>query len=338
MKVIFKTLFGSHLYGLDTPQSDKDYKAIAVPDGKDILLQKAFKVLNETTKPKGRIKNTNDDTDLEIFSLHQFIKLCKEGQTVALDMLFAPEEFWLSSTGEWRFIQKHRNKLLHKKATAFVGYCQVQAAKYGIKGSRMGAVRKARDFMSKYVDCVAGDNGPLRLIHIWDDLEKSLGGIEHIKFIKTLTPAADTHMKEIETIEICNRKIQAGVKCKHAHQMLSAMFDKYGERARKAETNEGIDWKAVSHAFRVCYEAKELMTTGFITFPLKERKFILKVKTGALEYKGLSESLEEEIEQVKKLSERNDFLPAEADAKFWENFLLKTYRSACNQNDISAEQ
>ncbi len=31
MNIIFKTLFGSHLYGTDTPESDYDEKGIFMP-------------------------------------------------------------------------------------------------------------------------------------------------------------------------------------------------------------------------------------------------------------------------------------------------------------------
>lgn len=35
--VVYMT-FGSHLYGLDTPMSDKDYKGVCLPDTKSLLL------------------------------------------------------------------------------------------------------------------------------------------------------------------------------------------------------------------------------------------------------------------------------------------------------------
>jgi len=36
--VVVELLFGSHLYGLNTPESDKDYKGIVLPTAEDILL------------------------------------------------------------------------------------------------------------------------------------------------------------------------------------------------------------------------------------------------------------------------------------------------------------
>ena len=37
-KVVFKCIFGSHLYGLNTEDSDKDFKGIFIPSFEDIVL------------------------------------------------------------------------------------------------------------------------------------------------------------------------------------------------------------------------------------------------------------------------------------------------------------
>ena len=132
---MFLTVFGSHLYGTNTPSSDKDFKGIGIPLADDIVMQRAFRSTHHSTKKAGQLKNDPGDIELETFSLHQFIKLCDEGQTVALDMLFAPKDLWLVTSPEWEFIVANRDKLIHRKATAFIGYCMTQAAKYGVKGS-----------------------------------------------------------------------------------------------------------------------------------------------------------------------------------------------------------
>ncbi|QQV91959.1 hypothetical protein vBKpMFBKp34_100 [Klebsiella phage vB_KpM_FBKp34] len=61
-KIVMETIFGSHLYGLNTPNSDTDYKGIFIPDAKDILLGKAPKTIQSSTGDK-HSKNTKDDID-----------------------------------------------------------------------------------------------------------------------------------------------------------------------------------------------------------------------------------------------------------------------------------
>ncbi len=50
MKILFKTLFGSHLYGTDTEKSDKDYKGIFIAPLSEIILKKDRHVIYESTK------------------------------------------------------------------------------------------------------------------------------------------------------------------------------------------------------------------------------------------------------------------------------------------------
>jgi predicted nucleotidyltransferase len=40
MDLIVAMRFGSHLYGTATPQSDLDYKAVYLPEARDILVQR----------------------------------------------------------------------------------------------------------------------------------------------------------------------------------------------------------------------------------------------------------------------------------------------------------
>lgn len=91
MNKIIEIKFGSHLYGTNTENSDTDYKGIYLPTAKEICLN-SYKKTICTIRPKqvGE-RNTKDDTDVEFFSLDQFMKLLCEGQTIALDMLFSPE-------------------------------------------------------------------------------------------------------------------------------------------------------------------------------------------------------------------------------------------------------
>lgn len=327
MRIIFKTLFGSHLYGLNTPKSDKDYKAIGIPDAEDILLQRAFKSKHENTKPSGQLKNTAEDTDTEIYSLHQFIKLCDEGQTVALDMLFSTRDKWVTTSAEWEFIIDHRARLIHKDATSFVGYCQTQAAKYGIKGSRINAVKKV---ISTIEDLSNPDlRESSKLSGFFNGLVEILEHEEHISFIEMESPGLLGKTKKIRGIEVSGKKLQESITVQYALDVLNTINNNYGERARLAAANEGIDWKAVSHALRVCFEAQELLRCSTVTFPLEQREFLLEVKAGRIPYVQVAERLERELAIVKEL-EAKSLLPDSIDKDFWERFIIDTYREEIN--------
>lgn len=82
MKLIVKMKFGSHLYGTSTEDSDVDYKGIFLPGKREILLNHIPKCRSFSTG-NDLVKNSPDDVDEEIYSLHYFIELACDGQTVA---------------------------------------------------------------------------------------------------------------------------------------------------------------------------------------------------------------------------------------------------------------
>ena len=133
MNLIVKMKFGAHLYGTATSDSDDDYKGIFMPTKDEVLLCRIPKSHSHSTG-KEESKNTKDDIDFEIYSFHYFIKLACDGQTVAMDMLHAPEEMILQSSNIWKEILKNRHTFYTKNLKSFIDYARRQASKYGIKG------------------------------------------------------------------------------------------------------------------------------------------------------------------------------------------------------------
>jgi predicted nucleotidyltransferase len=72
LNLIVKMVFGSHLYGTATENSDTDYKGVYLPTEKEILLNRVPKSYNYKTGD-GVTKNTKDDIDVEFF--HSIILL-----------------------------------------------------------------------------------------------------------------------------------------------------------------------------------------------------------------------------------------------------------------------
>lgn len=292
MTTVCKIKFGSHLYGTNTPASDTDYKSVHIPPADDILLQRVQRnVANKREKAPGE-KNTTEDVDDTSYSLDYFLELLASGQTVAIDMLFAPQPE--ITTPLWQHIQANSSRLLTKQATVFLGYCRKQANKYGIKGSRVAAARAASEGFK----------------WLYDVHPQSKVG-EHKEPIEALIRANPDHMTIVvyedekkgktETyFEVCNRKVPFTASVKLAAEIFTKIFENYGDRARLAESNDGIDWKALSHAVRVGEEAIELMATGKITFPLRNRDHILAIKQGKVPFAEVSKEIEDLLDTVEK--------------------------------------
>ena len=88
-----------------------------------------------------------------------------------------------------------------------------------------------------------------------------------------------------------------------------------------AAINEGIDWKAVSHALRAVYQVKSIFTEGTIIFPLPEAEFLKQVKAGDLQYTDIAPILEDGAAELRVLRDASDF-PEEVDKEYWEEFLV----------------
>lgn len=316
--IVVRIEFGSHLYGTNTSSSDHDYKSVYIPSASDILLQRVKGSLGHKVKRFERDKNAPEDTDDEMYSLQRYISLLAEGQTVTIDMLFTPKPLIISAL--WEEIRANKDLLLTKRSAAFVGYCRTQANKYGIKGSRVAAAKDAAEFFKTHYDRL----GSTAKLHEIADLLPSIIG-EHTKVVELETTPGNR-----ETfVDCCNRKVSLGNTVKAAYEIYARIYDNYGKRAKLAQTNEGIDWKALSHAVRVANEALELLATANVTFPLPNAAHILDIKRGAIPYDEVASEIERLLEEVESASEVSS-LREEADQEFIDALICRVHREAIN--------
>lgn len=302
--------FGSHLYGTNTPSSDTDYKGVFMPNLRDVILQRVPKSRSHSTG-NDRTRNTPTDRDEEVYSLHYFLRLAGKGETVAIDMLHCPERMLLGTSEEWRFLRAHRSRFYTRSMRAYVGYAMKQAAKYGVKGSRLSDCERVVTFLAS---APAG----AKLADVWEELPAG----EHIrKYAEPAATQADNRM-----YEVCSRKVPATCGAEYAREVFGKFYENYGARARQAAASEGIDWKAISHAFRGGFQLREIFLTGDLRYPLGEREFLKRVKAGDLHYArdGVGGMLDDLMCEVQVLSAASN-LPDEVDMEFWDGWLTSLY-------------
>lgn len=315
MKILFKTKFGSHLYGTDTPKSDLDYKGIFLASIRDIVLKKDKHVFYDSTKKSNAgYRNSPDDIDMEFKELREFIREAMAGQTYALDMLFSTENMWIDKSNEWHFIAENRQKLLSKNVQPFLGYIRQQTAKYGLKGARLAELQRVLKYFEQKPEK--------------DTIGEHIEGLELSEFVSICElsqprPHGEAPINE-KYLEVLGKKFQLKTQIANLLRPLRKFDEEYGGRSRMAAKNEGVDWKAVSHAFRCSFQLIELAENQHIQFPLKEAEFLKQVKAGMITWLELQDQLSELMEKSFKALE-NSLLPQEPDRKFWEEFLIKTY-------------
>lgn len=327
MRTVMKGYFGSHLYGTSTPESDVDFKEIFVPHPRDILLGTAMNHTNLNTNNTAA-KNTKDDVDHELYSLKYFFKLAADGETVALDMIHTPANQVVKSDlpDVWKFIQENRSRFYTTNMKAYLGYVRKQASKYGVKGSRLAALRGVLAIVNQipeqWVDYQEDGSTKQRRTKV-EDIKHRLPENEFCEWV--FHNHEKTGPQTFYTV--LGRKYQTTLSLIELKQSLNKLDAEYGERARKAEANEGIDWKALSHAYRAGYQLKEIYQTGDLVYPLKNASIIKAIKAGDMPFKvvqGLLENTVDEVEVLAIQAAKNG-MPAKVDMKFWDKFVEEVY-------------
>jgi hypothetical protein len=298
-----------------------DYKGVFLPSLSEIVQLDPTHEIRHSTGSDTE-KNTSEDIDTDFYSLQKFLKMACDGETIAIDMLFAPDDMIIETSEIWEDIRKNRHLLLTKNMKAFLGYCKRQAAKYGVRGSRLKAIEQTIAYLKKkqkpFNDRL--DSNPM--------IEFGLEGlsISYPEYIKVLD-GFDKGGKWIDkkVLQVCESKYDFTCKLFYVVDQLQKKYDAYGHRAQQAKNNEGIDWKAISHALRAGYQLKEIYETGNLVYPLRKADFLLKVKKGELDYTTeVAPTLDMLIDEVEMLASRSNF-PESVDRSFWHNFIQDVY-------------
>lgn len=95
MKLIFKTLYGSRLYGTNNDASDIDLRGVVFEDKSDLI---GFSTFNAP-------QTIERNVDEQLYSLRQFALMAIVGKMNAIELLFTDKEFWVHKSNNW--IQLH---------------------------------------------------------------------------------------------------------------------------------------------------------------------------------------------------------------------------------------
>lgn len=319
MNVIVEMLSGSVVYGTNSASSDKDLKGIFLPTQEECLLMRAPRNITKHTK-QGEGKNTAADVDTEYFSLQEFLKLACEGQTVAIDMLHTFMPHVLVAGKVWAELYDNRKRFYTKNMKAFIGYARTMATKYGVRADRLDSAMKVLEVLKEYDNFYKRHKvQDARLSAFWSELPD-------LPHTRKYLHEENTSIADKRVYDVCGRKLPINITVEYAASIIQNLVDSYGNRVRAAQTSEGIDTKAISHAFRVGLELKEILLTGDLKFPLKDAAWLKKIKYGELEFarNGLGAQLEDLINEVEELSNKST-LPEKADRAWCDEFILKAY-------------
>ena len=329
-KLLFKTLFGSKLYGTNTPTSDEDWKEVFLPQLEGLLIgRKPTNVVVSTGGDHSR--NTKDDVDYEYIPIQVFANDFIGGQTYAVELAFAvlSEDF---TAGQevydlefLDFVHDLTENFLTSNIKAMIGYAMNQAQVYGIKGTRLASVRKFTEYVGKVLaDGTFKPEDKLENLVPWvtENTDKYL-------FMSTY----ENMDRKLPAVSVLEKLYPLSITIGEAQERTIALKEKYGSRAESAEKAKGIDWKATSHAVRITMQAIKVLKEHKLEFPFppEQVKFLLSIKNGEKSFEEVEQimiDLFAELDVAKEnttLPERSEALNEQFDI-FLKSWMMKFYR------------
>ena len=252
MNELCKMVHGSHLYGLNTENSDMDYKGVFLPSLDEMVTMTASHEIRHSTG-SAHEKNSSEDVDTVYFSLQKFIKMACDGDTVAIDMLHCDDAHLMSSSPVWEALVANRHLFYTKNMKAFLGYCRKQASKYGVKGSRLKSMEDVLTVLHSVL-----------LVNPEARMDESASTETQLLAVEAAHPNRvaikngfykGSKFVNKKIVEVCDAKYDFTTKISYVVDSLQKKYDAYGHRAQLAKTNNVTDNVAID---RVLHKLKDV--------------------------------------------------------------------------------
>lgn len=319
-KSICKVLVGSHAYGTNIETSDYDYKGIYMQDASDII----------GYYYKEQYEETKDET---YFELKRFLTLISIANPTTLELLFLPEDCVLSTSEQFRYLQKIRDQFITTKCfDSFGGYAvaQLQKAKGLNKKMNWESSRMQRKTPIDFMYIIHKDT----LYNLRVYLEKNTIEVERIGFSKIghfdnsylmyITDDNEINFKGIETYDksdIAVSSIPKGMNsigvvyfnknswsqhCKDWNQYNTWLEERNTSRYVDIKNhNQRIDGKNLMHARRLLDMALEIAEKGTLTIKRKNSDYLLSIRRGDQNLESIIETAEEDLLLLDDLKKRS---------------------------------
>ncbi|MFA5031086.1 MAG: nucleotidyltransferase domain-containing protein [Patescibacteria group bacterium] len=272
---------GSHLYGTNTPTSDEDYSGVFVaPEEYYLGLNSVEEVDLSVVSKREDGKNNPDAVDRKLYEFRKFVRLSLENNPNVVEQLFVNEPNLLFANDFGRELLSHRHMFLHRGLKhKFLGYGFSQKHKMIIRTDKFYELKNALDWMKEF-------NKPeLYMVELKDKQ------LPFMMFKQKHVTIGDLDFELTRQMRWVQKKVEE-------------RLSKVGNR-KELYLSKGYDTKFASHFLRLLMEGMELLETGDLQFPLRDRELVLEVKEGKW---NLNEVLKlgDEVEKwVEKLSEKS---------------------------------
>lgn len=306
---LVETIYGSRLFGTAVESSDIDKKRVYLCGMQDLVFGRTD--THNTSTGEGK-----DKVEIEEHHISTFCRMVRQGQTLALSLLFTPENMTTHRTPQWDELIHNRHRLVSRNLKPFVGYARSQAVKYSLKGERL---RTLEDFIAevRLLADFTDETGRLEQAEL-ERLHATFGSREGVRLW-----VEETAGGPVRHIEVCGRSFGETTPLKLWVPPLETMYFRYGKRSLKAKEDNGSDLKAMYHAVRLAGEMNELLRTGFLTYPRPEAPLLLDIRNGKLTNGEVSDLIDRALEEGDRLFETST-LPEKPDALWLADWEVRT--------------
>lgn len=305
-RTIFMCVAGSHAYGLNTPESDVDFRGVCIPPLQYIALR-SFEQKDKW----------DDGADRVVFNIIKFVDLALKANPNILELLFMPDDCILKSTSLWEVIRKLGPAFLSKRAKhTYTGYAMSQLKR--IKSHRSWLLNPP-------------DHKPTR--EEFGLPEKRMSK-EFYGALETLSASTAEHALADLGAEVESavwRTFESERKWKSANrewEQYETWKKSRNPKRVELEKKYGYDTKHASHCIRLMIQGLEILTKGTLSVRLApaDRDLCKGVKEGGLTYDELIETCDEYINRFEE-GYATSTLPHSPDLELIENALLGAFIS-----------
>jgi predicted nucleotidyltransferase len=289
-KRILKVIqIGSHLFKLNTPNSDIDILGIYLPEKMEFLTGKFSKEITYNSNTQN-IKNTNKDIDCKFISIFRFFELLKKGEFNSLEWLYAPEYATIYQDDVWNLlVDQYKDRLVIFNISSFLGFIKTEQKSALLNGNSLIELETIRNDLQQH-----NNQKELKIV---------ISSLLKYPFVKQITSKINNerNTKEIESILVANRIYQGTMTIGYTIKEINKILENNKPSHRK--NSEGIDTKGLYHIQRLLYEAKDLLTNRAITIPFSEDQhlYLSQIRKGVINLEDQKILIENQISEIKKL-------------------------------------
>ena len=298
-EIIFETIVGSQLYGTNIEGSDIDYKGVCILDRE-----------REYYSFTPRFEQFHENTvDREIYDVRKFIGMLAQNNPNIMDLVFAPEEYWVKTSPAWESLIEHRDKFISKKCRyTFLGYATAQLNR--IKSHKKWLLDPPKKQPLREDFGIA--NG---LAVVREDLAKAVESIP-------LTYFRDNIREDFKK----EKQYQAALR---EWQQYSSWKKNRNPKRAILEAKFGFDLKHSMHLVRLSRMGREILRDGIVNVDRREidADDLLAIRNGDWTYEEVvteAETIEKEIQGI------SSKLPDMVDQEFASELCIKIIKDKLN--------